>query len=73
LRDLQLLGITTVAELSKCEAKTLYAKLCQLSEERHDPCMEDVLNAAVAQAKNPELAKEKCDWWYWNRRRKKKR
>jgi hypothetical protein len=69
LKDFTLLGIKTVEDLAKCEAKKLYAQLCRLSKDRHDICTQDVFSAAIAQAKNPKLAKEKCDWWYWNRRR----
>lgn len=69
LKDFELLGIKTVAELTHHEPKELYRKLCRLSKERHDVCTEDVFSAVIAQAKNPKLAPEKCDWWYWNRRR----
>jgi len=71
LRDFELLGIKTVAQLAQYDAKDLYRKLCKLSEDRHDICTQDVLNAAIAQAKDPALAEEKCDWWYWNRKRQK--
>jgi len=70
LKDFEVLGIKTVSELAQQEAKGLYKKLCKLSAERHDACTEDVFTAAIAQAKNPKLSAEKCDWWYWNRRRK---
>jgi predicted flap endonuclease-1-like 5' DNA nuclease len=69
LKDFELLGITTVDELARQEPKELYRKLCKLSKDRHDLCTEDVFSAVIAQAKNPKLAAEKCDWWYWNRRR----
>ena len=69
LKDFELLGIKTVAELAQQEAKGLYKQLCKLSGERHDICTQDVFMAAIAHAKNPKLSAEKCDWWYWNRRR----
>jgi predicted flap endonuclease-1-like 5' DNA nuclease len=72
LKDLSALGIKSVGDLAKCSAKDLYRKLCQLSAQRHDPCVEDVLSAAIAQAKNPNLPQERCDWWFWNRRRQRK-
>ena len=30
----------------------------------------DVFRAAVAQARNPRLPAEQCQWWYWSRKRK---
>jgi len=30
----------------------------------------DVFRAAVAQARDPRLPAEQCQWWYWSRKRK---
>jgi hypothetical protein len=30
----------------------------------------DVFRAAVAQAKDPQLPADQCQWWYWSRNRK---
>jgi hypothetical protein len=35
-----------------------------------DICCLDVFRAAVAQARNPHLPVEQCQWWYWSRKRK---
>ena len=35
-----------------------------------DICCLDVFRAAVAQARNPQLPLEQCQWWYWSRQRK---
>ena len=70
LADLAVLNITTVVELATCEPADLYARLCAATGVRHDPCVEDVFAAAVAQARDPKLPKEMCDWWYWTRQRK---
>jgi hypothetical protein len=35
-----------------------------------DICVLDTFCAAVAQARNPKLAVEKCQWWYWSKKRK---
>lgn len=70
VRDLQLLGVSTVAELARCEPDVLYAKLCTLTGQRQDPCVGDVFAAAVAQAKDPDLPREQRRWWYWSRVRK---
>lgn len=70
LRDFELLGIRTVAQLARSSPRRLYAKLCRLTGERQDICCLDVFNAAVAQARNPNLPAEESVWWYWSRKRK---
>ena len=70
VRDLKLLGITRVEQLVGKDARRLYDRLCRLSGQRCDPCMMDVLSAAIAQAQDPGLPKEKRRWWYWSRVRK---
>jgi hypothetical protein len=56
LRDFELLGIASVEQLSKRNPQ--------------DICCLDVFRAAVAQARNPRLPAEQCQWWYWSRIRK---
>lgn len=70
LRDFELLGIRSVAELAQANPRTMYKRLCQLTGERQDICVLDVFQAAVAQARNPQLPAEQCAWWYWSQRRK---
>ena len=65
-----MLGITEVQQLAKANPKQLYDRLCRLTGERQDPCVLDVFTAAVAQAKDPLLPAEQCQWWYWSRVRK---
>jgi hypothetical protein len=72
LRDFELLGIASVAQLAKRDAHRMYEKLERATGQRQDPCVLDTFSAAVAQARNPRLAAEKCQWWYWSRRRKKR-
>lgn len=71
LSDFDLLGIESVAQLAKSDPKKLYQKLCRLKGVTLDPCCEDIFRAAVEQAKNPKLSREKSNWWYWSRLRKK--
>jgi hypothetical protein len=68
--DLKLLGITRVEQLAGRNARKLYDRLCKLTGKRCDPCMMDVLSAAIAQARDPNLPDEKRRWWYWSRIRK---
>ncbi len=72
LRDFELLGIRSVPQLARQNPKRMYAKLQRLTGQHQDICVLDVFEAAVAQAKNPRLPAEKCNWWYWSRQRKRR-
>ena len=66
LKDFNLLGVHSVAELTRLDGDELYRRLCQITNSRQDPCVHDVFVCAVEQARNPDLPREKCDWWYWS-------
>ena len=70
IRDCKLLGIHSVAELSRRNPQKMYEGLCKITGQSVDLCCLDVFRAAVAQARNPKLPAEKCEWWYWSRLRK---
>ena len=70
LRDFRLLGIRSVEQLAKQDPRRLYERLERMSRQHQDRCVLDVFQAAVAQARNPRLPAEKCQWWYWSRKRK---
>ena len=70
LRDFELLGIRGVAQLARQNPQQLYEKLGRVAKQHQDICVLDTFCAAVAQARNPRLAAEKCQWWYWSRKRK---
>ena len=72
LRDFDLLGIRSVNQLAKQDPQKMYARLERLTGQHQDPCVLDTFQAAVAQARNPRLPAEKCQWWYWSRKRKAK-
>jgi hypothetical protein len=69
-RDFVMMGIRSVAQLAKQNPKQMYDKMCRLTGQRQDPCVLDTFEAAVAQAANPRLPAEKCQWWYWSKIRK---
>jgi hypothetical protein len=69
-RDFHLLGIHTITQLARQNPRRMYDRLCKLTGERQDICCQDVFCAAVAQARDPLLPAEKCQWWYWSRQRK---
>lgn len=70
LRDFELLGIGSVAQLARANPERLYEKLCRLTGKSVDICCLDVFTAAVAQARNPRLPAAQRQWWYWSRQRK---
>ncbi len=70
LRDFDLLGIRSVAQLARQNPEKLYERLCAKTGQSVDICCLDVFSAAVAQARNPRLRSEQRNWWYWSRKRK---
>jgi len=70
LRDFEMLGIHSMAQLAKQNPERMYARLNHVTGQRQDPCVLDTFSAAVAQARNPRLPAEQCQWWYWSRKRK---
>src|SRR6266853_641068 len=70
LRDFELLGIRSVAQLARQNPERMYEKLGRIARQHQDICVLDTFCAAVAQARNPRLPAEKCEWWYWSKKRK---
>ena len=70
LRDFELLGVHSVAQLARRDPQRLYESLCRVAPQHQDICCLDVFRAAVAQARDPQLPVEQCQWWYWSRQRK---
>ena len=70
LRDFELLGIRSVAQLARANPERMYEKLCRLTGKSVDVCCLDVFTAAVAQARDPRLPSAQRQWWYGSRQRK---
>jgi predicted RecB family nuclease len=70
MKVLKMLGVRSVSELARRDGKKLYRRWCELAGTRQDPCVEDTLVCAVAQARDPRLPAEQRNWWYWSRIRK---
>jgi len=70
VRDFNMLGVHSVAQLSRRNPEKMYEKLCEITAQSVDICCLDVFRAAVAQARDPKLPLEQCQWWYWSKRRK---
>lgn len=68
--NLNQLGVRTVGELARRDGDLLYEALCDLTNTRQDPCVLDTFRCAVAQARNPKLPVEQCNWWWWSQQRK---
>lgn len=64
------IGITRVEQLIGQDANALFVRLEQIRGTKVDRCCEDVLRCAIAQAENPNLPKEECQWHYWSKIRK---
>ena len=65
-QDFELLGIASVKQLAKCDADTLYARIQELTQTRHDPCVWDTYAAAIHQAKTGAA----LPWWEFTKIRK---
>ena len=70
VRDFQLLGVDSVAELARQDPEQLYKKLCRITGQHQDICVLDTFRAGVAQARDPNLPTAQCQWWYWSGLRK---
>jgi len=68
--DLEDLGITEVEHLVDKNHDDLYVQLQGLRGQKIDICVRDVFEAAIAQARDPNLPREQCQWHYYSRLRK---
>jgi len=68
-KDLEVLGIRSIHDLSKADPDELYARLERLTGHAHDPCVWDVFAAIIHEAKTGE----KTHWWQWTPVRKKRK
>lgn len=66
LRDFELLGIRSVAQLARADADRLYLRLQQRTGRRHDPCVWDTFAAAIHQARGGAA----LPWWQFTPMRK---
>lgn len=72
IRDFEMLGIRSVAQLARRSPLRMYRDLERKLGARQDPCVLDTFCAAVAQARNPRLPAKLCLWWWWSKKRKSK-
>ncbi len=67
-KDLEILGITNIQQLSEADPDELYSRLAEITGHPHDPCVWDVFAAIIHEAKTGETT----PWWQWTAVRKKK-
>ena len=65
-KDLEILGITSIKQLSQADPDELYSRLQIITGKRQDPCVWDILAAIIHEAKTGE----KTPWWQWTKVRK---
>jgi Pathogenicity locus len=71
LRDVDLLGIRSVGQLARQNPPVdVGKKLGRVARQHQDICVLDLFRAAVAQAGDLRLPAERCECWYWSRKRK---
>jgi TfoX C-terminal domain/Pathogenicity locus len=66
MKDFELLGVTSIKQLARCNADKLYERIQSLTNTRHDPCVWDTYAAAIHQAKTGEA----LPWWDFTKVRK---
>ncbi len=64
--DLAILGITGIEQLAASDPDQLYTLLQIKTARKHDPCVRDVFDAAIHQARTGEAR----EWWAFTRERK---
>ena len=66
LKDLELLGIQSIAQLENQNPDNLYKQLEKITKTKQDPCVWDVFAAIIHEVQTGE----KLPWWHWSRIRK---
>ena len=64
--DFILLGFKSPLELACQDPYELYSKLCEITDQRHDPCVIDVFISAVRFMQGEDAQK----WWFYTDERK---
>jgi hypothetical protein len=67
--DLRLLGVTSIASLALRDPERLYARLCDITKSKQDPCVLYTFRCAVYAARTPRPDPELLKWWNWMERR----
>lgn len=68
-RDLHILGIHSVNDLTGQDPEALYKTLCAEYRKKIDPCILYVFRCAVYYAENERHDPELLKWWNWKNRK----
>ena len=66
--DLRRLGVRSVKDLARRDPERLYARLCEITDKRQDPCVLYTFRCAVYAARTPRPEAELLEWWAWKGR-----
>lgn len=66
--DLRRLGVRSIRDLARRDPERLYARLCEVSGQRQDPCVLYTFRCAVYAARTPRANPELLRWWNWKGR-----
>ena len=67
-RDLRRLKVRSVRDLARRNPERLYARLCEITGQRQDPCVLYTFRCAVYAARTARPKAELLKWWNWKRR-----
>ena len=67
--DLRLLGVKSLSDLARRDPEKLYARLCDITREKQDPCVLYVFRCAVYASRTPLPDAKLLLWWAWMERR----
>lgn len=67
-RRLERVGITEVGHLTGRDPFELYERMCDVDQQRHDPCLLDTLMSAVDQAEGGPAK----PWWHYTPERRRR-
>lgn len=67
--DLWVLGYRTIDGLKGANPRQMYERLGRMAGQSLDPCVEDTLRCAVAQASFSDLPDSLYQWWMWSDQR----
>lgn len=66
--DLRRLGVKSVRDLARRDPEQLYARLCEMTGVRQDPCVLYTFRCAVYAARTTRPDPELLKWWKWKGR-----
>lgn len=66
--DLRRLGVRSVRDMARRNPERLYARLCEITGQRQDPCVLYTFRCAVYAARTARPDPVRLKWWNWKNR-----